>query len=78
MGDGEISETARDKLEHELDIFHTDLRNTAKYWNKSLEEYNESMQKSINATPTYYRAYEFKNLHEQIKNRCMNQVCVPF
>lgn len=74
MGDDEISSGFREALESNLDEFHSDLTNKSRFWDQHLQDYNKSMQQSIDATSTYHEAQDFKNLHEQIKNRCMNQV----
>lgn len=76
MGDDEISSPFQDKLKSSLNEFHSNLTNTSRFWDQQLQEYNKSMQQSIDASSTYYKAQDFKNLHEQIKNRCINQVGV--
>lgn len=74
MGNDEISTGYQVALELDLNEFNSNLVNTTTSWNQYSDEYIESMQKSIDSTPTYYGVLEFKNLHEQTKNRCIIQV----
>lgn len=78
MGDDEISSGFLETLELNLNEFQSNLTSTSRVWDKYLDEFGESMQKSIDENSAYYESDEFSRLFEGKKNRYINQVRIYF
>lgn len=74
MSDDEISSAFQDKLERNLDKFQSDLEITSRSWDHNLQEFSKSMQQSIDENSAYYEPDKLRNLFEEKKNYCVNQV----
>lgn len=74
MGETEISGDFRAKLEQDLDNFQSALSTTIQKYTLCLNNYNESMQSTLDAVEEYYRQDEMMNRHQNKKNQSMTQV----
>lgn len=78
MGDDEISSGFQETLELNLNEFQSNLTNTSRALDQYLNEFSESMQKSIDENSAYFEPDEFSRLFEEKKNHYINQVRIYF
>lgn len=74
MGDDDISGGVREKYEHDLYNFESMVNITFSIYKDCIENYNESMTRSLDEVENYLKPNELLNLHEQMENNSMSQV----
>ena len=74
MGGDDISGGAREKYEHDLKNFEFMVNMTFGIYKDCVENYNESMTRSLDKVERYLRPNELISLHEQMKNNSRSQV----
>lgn len=73
MGDDEISNGLRAKLEQDLNNYQSILNQILDSFNHSPNEYSRRMQESLNGVE-YFGLNEFMGLHQNIRNEAISQV----
>lgn len=73
MCDGDVSTESKQKLEQELDNFHTAFITTLESLNNSFQQYNDGMQKSLNENEFLSRD-DFLKTHQNMKSQVITQV----
>lgn len=73
MGDDEISNSFRVKLEETLKKFQTIMSQTLDTFDHSTKHYNNKMQTSIDGV-AYLSDGDFSNLHQNARNEAVAQV----
>lgn len=74
MGDDEISNGSRAKLEQDLNNYQSVLSQTLDSFNHCRNEYSRRMQESLNGVE-YFSLNEFMTAHQNIRNEVIAQVC---
>lgn len=74
MGDEDIPKSFHDKLEQELNDFHSALIRVCESYDKDLNLYAESMQNLLNAKSSFLEQNELIKLHSDTKNGVLAQV----
>ncbi|XP_055323105.1 atlastin-like [Sitodiplosis mosellana] len=72
MGDGDISNSFRGRLDQNLNNFQSALIGTLEIFNQRQNHFTNSMQSSLDRVE-YFRSDEFVNLHQRVKNEAMSQ-----
>lgn len=75
MGDADISNSFREKLDHNLKNFNTALLEMLEKFNERQNHYTNSMQSSLDHVE-YFRPDDFIGIHQRVKNEAMSQVCI--
>lgn len=74
MGDGDISNSFRERLDQNLNGFQAALMKTLEIFNQRQNHFTNSMQSSLDQVE-YLRPDEFVNFHQRFKSEAMSQVC---
>ena len=74
MGDGDISNGFRQRLDQNLNSFESALIKTLEVFNQRQNHFTNSMQSSLDQVE-YLRSDEFVNFHQRFKSEAMSQVC---
>lgn len=74
MGDDAISNVFREKLEQDLNNYQATSSQTLDSFNHWINHYNHRMQESLNGVD-YFPLNDFINVHQNIKNEAISQVC---
>ncbi len=69
-----MSKSYREKLDRNLNSFHTALVGMLEKFNERLNHYINSMQSALDQVE-YFQPYEFFDLHQRVKNEAKSQVC---
>jgi len=72
MGDDEISNGSRAKLELDLNNFQSGMSQTLDAFNHWSNHYNNRMQESLNGVE-YFSAGDFSSFHQNLKNEAVSQ-----
>lgn len=73
MGDDEISNEFRGKLEQDLNNYQSVLSQTLDSFNHCPNDYSRRMQESLNGVE-YFSLSEFMSFHQNIRNEAIAKV----
>lgn len=74
MGDVEITESFREKLEHDLNHLQVALAKVFESYHDCLDHYTNLLQKSIQDIDSYFSPNDLIKLHLNTKNEAKTQV----
>lgn len=74
MGDDEISNTFRTKLEQKLNEFQSVMTQTLESFSRNSQHYSDKMQSTLNGV-NYFSATDLINHHQGARNEAISQVC---
>lgn len=75
MGDDEISDEFKEKLEQNLDDFHSYLIEMLRFYHASLRSYSQSMENALGNVESYFKPNDLLELQQKTKNSTLAKVC---
>lgn len=75
MGDDEISDEFKNKLEQNLDDFHSHLIEMLRFYHASLRSYSQSMENALRNVESYFKPNDLLELYQKTKNSTLTKVC---